>query len=145
MHAFVSLVHEFEEFVHDSFQELPMGFEETRVLANDVHDIRCDDRLVILPSLDLAQAQEVLDNRDQKPFLGFLVCEWFSFHLDSQNANSNSLIAPEIEPIAQQSVLRLFQDHSEPSTCFASFSVKIVSVSVTSKWVRYTRSSRIDL
>lgn len=31
----------------------------------------------------------------------------------------NSLMAPEIEPIAQHSVLRLFHDHSEPSICLS--------------------------
>ena len=34
--------------------------------------------------------------------------------------SSSSFIAPEIEPIAQQSVLRLFHDHSLPSTCAES-------------------------
>lgn len=48
----------------------------------------------------------------------------------------SSLMAPDIEPMAQQRVLRLFQDHSDPSTCLVSFSVRIVSVSETSKWVR---------
>ena len=57
----------------------------------------------------------------------------------------SSFIAPEMDPIAQQSVLRLAQDHSEPSTCFASFSVMMFSVSSTSRCVRYTSTSRIAL
>jgi hypothetical protein len=35
----------------------------------------------------------------------------------------SSFIAPEIDPIAQQSVFKFAHDHSEPSTCFDSFSV----------------------
>lgn len=37
----------------------------------------------------------------------------------------SSFIAPEMDPIAQQSVLRFAHDHSEPSTCFESFSVTV--------------------
>ena len=57
----------------------------------------------------------------------------------------NLLMTPEMDPIAQHRVLRLFQDHSEPSICFASFSVRMTSVSKTSKWVRNTKSSLMDL
>ena len=35
--------------------------------------------------------------------------------LCSRPEDNSSLIAPEIDPIAQHSVLRLFQDHSDPS------------------------------
>lgn len=76
----------------------------------------------------------------------------------------SSFIAPEMDPIAQQSVFKFAQDHSDPSTCFDNFSVTawedailyqrvrrrretqslekrkqnalIISVSTTSKWVR---------
>lgn len=66
--------------------------------------------------------------------------------LQEKNSQENNvLIAPDIEPIAQHSVLRLFHDHSEPSTCFASFSVIIASVSATSRCVRNTSNSLIDL
>jgi hypothetical protein len=47
--------------------------------------------------------------------------------------------------IAQHSVFKFFHDHSVPLTCSMSFSVKIFSVSATSKWVRCTKSSCIDL
>ena len=57
----------------------------------------------------------------------------------------SSFIAPEIEPMAQHSVLRFAHDHSVPSTCLASFSVMIFSVSSTSRCVRYTSTSRMAL
>jgi hypothetical protein len=46
------------------------------------------------------------------------------------------LIAPDIDPMAQHSVFKLFHDHSEPSICFPNFSVKIDSVSATSRCVK---------
>lgn len=39
LNTLVRLVREFEEFVNDSLEELPVRLEETRVLSNDVHDI----------------------------------------------------------------------------------------------------------
>ena len=39
------------------------------VLAHDVHDVRGDDGLVVLPLLLLAEAQQVLDHRHQEPLL----------------------------------------------------------------------------
>ena len=50
-------VHEFEQFVHHSFQKLPMGTKKARVLTDDVHNVRGDDRLVIFATLLLAQAE----------------------------------------------------------------------------------------
>jgi hypothetical protein len=38
-------------------------------------------------------------------------------------------MAPLIEPMAQQSVFKFFQDHSLPFTWFCNFSVIFVSVS----------------
>lgn len=35
----------------------------------------------------------------------------------------SSFIAPEMDPIAQQSVFKFAHDHSDPSTCFDNFSV----------------------
>lgn len=52
--TFVSLVHELEQLVDDCLEELPVRFEEARVLADDIHDVRRDDRLVVLATLDLA-------------------------------------------------------------------------------------------
>ena len=54
------LVHELEELVDDSLQEPPMGPQEPRVLANDVHDVGGDDGLIVLALLLLAKAKQVL-------------------------------------------------------------------------------------
>ena len=51
-----------------------MGFEEPRVLANDVHNIRCNDSFVVLAALDLAETKQVLDDGDQEAFLSLFVC-----------------------------------------------------------------------
>ena len=69
----VSLVHEFEQLVHDCLQEPPMGAEETRILSNDVHDVRGDDGLVVFALLLLAQTEQVLDDGDQEPLLVLFV------------------------------------------------------------------------
>ncbi len=130
----MTLVHELEKLVDYCLQELPMCLQKSRILSDDVHNVRRDNRLVVLPSLDFTEAKKVLDDGDQKALLRFLVCE--EDQREDWDVNEDSLIAPEIEPIAQHSVLRFCQDHSEPSTCFASFSVKMVSVSRTSRCVR---------
>ena len=39
LNTLVSLVSELEELVDDSLEELPVSFEESRVLTNNVHDI----------------------------------------------------------------------------------------------------------
>ena len=70
------LVHEFEQFVNNRLEELPVRLEEPRILADDVHDVRRDNSLVVLASLDLAQAEEVLDHRDQESFLRILICTY---------------------------------------------------------------------
>ena len=44
--------------------------------------------------------------------------------------SSSSLMAPDMDPMAQHSVLRFFHDHSVPLTCFVSLSVIIRSVSM---------------
>jgi len=64
----------------------------------------------------------------------------------------SSFMAPEIEPMAQQSVLRLAHDHSEPSTCFESFSVtasgatrerqEVARQTVTRCCARHSRAGR---
>lgn len=53
-------MHEFKQFVDDSFEELPVSSEEAWVLANNIHDIRGNDGLVVLPSLLLTQTQQIL-------------------------------------------------------------------------------------
>lgn len=39
------------------------------------------------------------------------------------NKRASLLIAPEMDPIAQHRVLRLFQLHSDPSICYISFAL----------------------
>jgi hypothetical protein len=53
--TFVGLMHEFEQLVDDRFEELPVRFEESRILSNDVHDVGCDDGFVVFAPLDLAE------------------------------------------------------------------------------------------
>mmetsp|Transcript_2464 Transcript_2464/g.8866 ORF Transcript_2464/g.8866 Transcript_2464/m.8866 type:complete len:248 (+) Transcript_2464:2484-3227(+) len=57
----------------------------------------------------------------------------------------SSAMDPEMEPMAQQSVLRLFHDHSLPLSCMASFSSICFSVSSWSRLDRKMRVSRIIL
>ena len=57
LHAFVCLVHELEQLVDDGLQEPPVGPEEPRVLADNVHDVGGDDGLVVLPLLLFTQPE----------------------------------------------------------------------------------------
>ena len=66
-------VHKLEQLVDHRLEELPVGLEEPRVLAHDVHDVGGDDGLVVLALLLLAQPQQVLDDRHQEPLLVLLV------------------------------------------------------------------------
>ena len=67
------LVHELEELVDNRLEEFPVRLEEARILSDNVHNVRRNDRLVIFSALDLAKSQEIFDNCDQEPLLGFLV------------------------------------------------------------------------
>lgn len=69
----VRFVHELEELVDDSLEELPVGLQETWILADDVHDVGRDDSLVVLASLHLSQAKQVFDHGNQETLLGLLV------------------------------------------------------------------------
>jgi hypothetical protein len=147
------LVHELEKLVHDRLEEFPMCLEESRVLANNVHDVRRADGFVVLPSLHLGETQKVFDDSHQESFLGLFVL-YVSLLLRVRRERVSSLIAPDIEPIAQQRVFKLFHDHSLPSiwhqlclaskhatskrwlTCLDSLSVMINSVSLTSRCVK---------
>jgi hypothetical protein len=51
-----------------------MGLEEPRVLPDDIHYVRCHDRLVVFAALNLAKTKQVLDDRHEKTLLRFLVC-----------------------------------------------------------------------
>lgn len=66
-------MHELKELVHDRFEELPVSFQESRVLSNDVHDVGRDDSLVVFASLDFAQAKKVLDDLHEESLLGLLI------------------------------------------------------------------------
>lgn len=50
-----------------------MGFQEARVLADDVHDVTGDHSLVVLSTLQLCESKEILDDRDKEAFFGLLV------------------------------------------------------------------------
>lgn len=69
----MSLVHELKEFVDDSLEELPMRFEEARVLANNIHDVGGYDSFVVFATFNLAKTKQVFDNSDQEALLCLLV------------------------------------------------------------------------
>jgi hypothetical protein len=73
LYTLMGFVHELEEFVDDSFQELPMRLKESRVLTDDVHNVGGNDSFVILSALDLTKSQQIFDNSHQEAFLGFLI------------------------------------------------------------------------
>jgi hypothetical protein len=129
-------VHKFEELVDDRLEELPVGLEKARVLADNVHDVGGDDGLVVLAALHFGQAEELLNDVDEEALLVFLVCAPSSALKFVTQTGTGVLIAPDMDPIAQHRVLRLPHDHSLPSICRASLSVMMVSVSTTSRWVR---------
>ena len=56
-------MHELEEFVDNRLEELPVLSQEARVLPHHVHDVRRDDRFVVLASLLFAKAQQILLTR----------------------------------------------------------------------------------
>lgn len=112
-----------------------MCLQEARILPDNVHDIRGNDGLVIFTTFNFAETEKILDDRYQEPFLGFLICDGSEI-TKGISRRVHILIAPEIDPIAQHKVFKFCHDHSVPSTCFASFSVRIFSVSATSKCVR---------
>ena len=44
-------VHEFEELIDHSLQELPVSSEKAGILSDDIHNIGCDNCFVVFPSL----------------------------------------------------------------------------------------------
>jgi len=62
-------MHEFEQFVDDRLEELPMRSQEARILSDHVHNVGRDDRLIVLALLLLAEPQKVLDDGDKESFL----------------------------------------------------------------------------
>ena len=73
LHTFVRLVHKLKVLVYDSLEELPVRLEEAGVLTDDVHDVRCHDRLVVLAPLHLTQAEQILDDGHEESLLCLLV------------------------------------------------------------------------
>lgn len=69
----MSLVHELKELVDNGFEELPMRLEESRVLTDNVHDVRSTNSLVVFALLHLGEAQQVFDDRHKESLLCFLV------------------------------------------------------------------------
>lgn len=74
LHPGMQLVHELEQLVHYSPQELPVRLQEPRVLSHHVHDVRRDDGLVVLSPLHLAQVQQILHT--QKDSIGLKTFCW---------------------------------------------------------------------
>ena len=71
--TFVCFVHELEELIDHRLQEFPVCFEESWILAHNIHDIGSNDRFVVFASLDFAKTEEILDDRDQEALLCLLV------------------------------------------------------------------------
>jgi len=121
--TFMGLVHELEKLVDNGLEEFPMRLQETRVLPDDIHDVGGANGLVVLAALLFGETQKLLDHADQKSLLDLLACKTDSRIISYKSARGhfralNPLIAPEIDPIAQHNVFRLFQDHSLPSICW---------------------------
>ncbi len=53
-------MHELKQLVDNRLEELPVGSQESRILAYYVHDVGGDDGLVVLSSFLLTQAKQVL-------------------------------------------------------------------------------------
>ena len=58
-----------EQLVDDRLQKAPVIAQETRVLPDHIHDVGRDDGLVVLAALDLDEAEELLDDGDDKHLL----------------------------------------------------------------------------
>jgi len=65
----VFLFKEFEEFADDCFEELVVVFEETGVLADDLHDVAGDAGLVVLATLLFAEHEQFADGADDEAAL----------------------------------------------------------------------------
>ena len=53
-------VHEFEEFINYCFKKFPMCAKKSRILTNNVHNIRCNDSLVIFATFLFAETKQFL-------------------------------------------------------------------------------------
>ena len=66
-------VHELKVLVDHSFEEPPVGTQESGVLANHIHDVTGYDGLVVFTALLLTETEQVFDHSDKEPLLVFLV------------------------------------------------------------------------
>lgn len=146
LHSWVKLVHKLKEFVDNRPQELPMRTQEARILTDDVHDVTCNlcgkksEQVII--STKHEKKQRVLTT-------ALLSLPFFISHRPRRSLmtvtknffSSSSDIAPEMEPTAQHSVLRLCHDHSVPFTWRWSLSSMMRCVSSQLRFVRYTSVS----
>ena len=66
-------MHEFEQFVHDRLQELPVGFQKSRILANDIHDVAGYNGFIVFSTLHFRQPKKILDDSHEEALLSFLV------------------------------------------------------------------------
>ena len=57
LNTLMRLMHELEQFVHHSLQELPVCLQETRILTNNVHNVASDDSFVVLATLHLGETE----------------------------------------------------------------------------------------
>ena len=73
LNALVRLVHELEKLIDYRLQEFPMRFQESRILADDVHDVGRHYRFVVLATFHLDEAQKLFDNGDKEAFFRLLV------------------------------------------------------------------------
>ena len=64
LNTFMRFVHELEKLVDNRLQELPVCFQESRILSDNVHDITRNDCLVVFATLLLSQTKKILDDRD---------------------------------------------------------------------------------
>jgi hypothetical protein len=66
-------MHELKQFIDNSFEELPVGPEESGILPHHVHDVGGNDSFVVLALFLLAKTQQIFDDGHQKPFFVLLV------------------------------------------------------------------------
>lgn len=66
-------MHKLKQLVHHGFQKFPVSLEESRVLANNVHDVARNHSFVVLSALHLGETQEILDHSDEETLFRLLV------------------------------------------------------------------------
>mmetsp|Transcript_76595 Transcript_76595/g.155496 ORF Transcript_76595/g.155496 Transcript_76595/m.155496 type:complete len:494 (+) Transcript_76595:1160-2641(+) len=69
LHPREGLVHKLEEFEDHRLEELPMGFQESRILTNHIHDVAGHSRLIFLAFFQIAEFQQISDHRNHELLL----------------------------------------------------------------------------